>query len=223
MEHDINYREELEKVRAAAKDLERDGTPTTLNIYWELCCGDVLVAEENLRNQGREWENATLAEEFLDAATYLENYDDMLDNLYSAVSRMVDTIYDHPRLKLKLLEFELLVIHRIESLNDRELDVEEDIQEEISLYRYNIQCADKGDFDSIKQTGHLKNDPIEWSETYERVIDDVNKKVYLHLKDHPRGMGFCFAYWHVKEQILREDYGILWKSPAVMNPHVMFD
>lgn len=42
------------------------------------------------------------------------------------------------------------------------------------------------------------------------------------LATSPYGMGFCFAYWHAKAVALRCN-GVEWKSPGVMNPHVMFD
>ena len=223
MKQKIDYRKELDRAREAVKDLARDGDAETLEAYWEVCCGDVLVAEENLKDQDRVWENASLARELLDIGTYLEGYDSMLDNLYLAVSRMVTTLFDHPRLKLELLELELQLLRRIEAMNGHDLDMSEDVQEKIYLYRRNIERADQGNFDDIEQEGHLKQDPIEWSAEYERVIDEADKKVYSLLKDHPRGMGFCFAYWHAKAQVLSEDYGITWRSPSLMNPHVMFD
>ena len=223
MKQKMDYRKELDRAREAVKDLARDGDAETLDAYWEVCCGDVLVAEENLKDQDRVWENASLARELLDIGTYLEGYDSMLDNLYLAVSRMVTTLFDHPRLKLELLELELQLLRRIEAMNGHDLDMSEDVQEKIYLYRHNIECADQGNFDDIEQEGHLKQDPIEWSAEYERVIDEADKKVYSLLKDHPRGMGFCFAYWHAKAQVLSEDYGITWRSPSLMNPHVMFD
>ena len=123
MEKTINYREELEKAREAVKGLKRDGYGSTIDAYWEVCCGDVLVAEENLRKQSREWENSSLAKEFLDIATYLEGYDHMLERLYSAVSRMVDTIFERPRLKLKLLDFELMVLRRIEAQTGHDMSI----------------------------------------------------------------------------------------------------
>ena len=223
MKQKIDYRKELDRAREAVKDLARDGDAETLEAYWEVCCGDVLVAEENLKDQDRVWENASLARELLDIGTYLEGYDSMLDNLYLAVSRMVTALFDHPRLKLELLELELQLLRRIEAMNGHDLDMSEDVQEKIYLYRRNIERADQGNFDDIEQEGHLKQDPIEWSAEYERVIDEADKKVYSLLKDHPRGMGFCFAYWHAKAQVLSEDYGITWRSPSLMNPHVMFD
>ena len=71
--------------------------------------------------------------------------------------------------------------------------------------------------------GHLKRDPVEWSSAYEKVIDEVERLVDEELEDHPRGMGFCFAYWSAKEALLRTKFGIDWRSPSEMNPGVMFD
>lgn len=223
MEKTINYREELEKAREAVKGLKRDGYGSTIDAYWEVCCGDVLVAEENLRKQSCEWENSSLAKEFLDIATYLEGYDHMLERLYSAVSRMVDTIFERPRLKLKLLDFELTVLRRIEAQTGHDMSICEHVSNELSFYYRNIKYADSGDFASIEQRGNLKHDPIEWSAEYERIIDDVEKKVGELLSDEPRGMGFCFLYWNTKANVLSEYYGIEWRSPAIMNPGVMFD
>ena len=69
----------------------------------------------------------------------------------------------------------------------------------------------------------LKYDPIEDTAVYKAVIKDVEKELDELLKDKPRGMGFCHIYWYEKKRILKEKYGINWKSPAVMNPRVMFD
>lgn len=223
MEKTINYREELEKAREVVKGLKRDGYGSTIDAYWEVCCGDVLVAEENLRKQSREWENSSLAKEFLDIATYLEGYDHMLERLYSAVSRMVDTIFERPRLKLKLLDFELMVLRRIEAQTGHDMSICEHVSNELSFYYRNIKYADSGDFASIEQRGNLKHDPIEWSAEYERIVDDVEKKVGELLSDEPRGMGFCFSYWNTKANVLSEYYGIEWRSPAIMNPGVIFD
>lgn len=68
----------------------------------------------------------------------------------------------------------------------------------------------------------LKYDPVEDSETYLSVIDEVERKLYDELKDEPRSMGFCFRYWAAKRALL-EQYGITWRSPQMMNPRVMFD
>lgn len=219
----MDYRIELEKARKAAEGLERNGTPESIDAYWEICCGDVLLAEDNLRNQCCNWEVSLLAGELLDIAGYLEGYDHMLDSLRNAVSRMADAVFGHPRLKLRLLSMELKLLRRIESLSGHELSLSEDVMEEISFFRRNIGYADNGEYDRIEQRGHLKYDPVEWSAGYESIIDEAEKKIDARLEDFPRGMGFCFAYWHEKQSVLYEDYGIEWRTPSQMNPGVIFD
>ena len=68
----------------------------------------------------------------------------------------------------------------------------------------------------------LKSDPVEWTAEYEAVIDEADHEAYQHLKDSPRGMGFCFGYWAEKRNALARR-GIEWKSPNILNPRVMFD
>lgn len=223
MEKDMDYKTELEKARKSAAKYGRNGTEAALDAHWEVCCGDVLIAEKNLENQDREWENASLAREFLDIAHFLEGYDNMLDNLYLAAHRMRNAISDHPRLKIEILKLEKTILQRIEASCDHELGASEEVENELSYYQRNVEYADKGHFDKIVPPGHLKRDPIEWSADYERIIDEANQKIYSFLEDQPRGMGFCFAYWHTKKRILKECYGMDWNSPATMNPGVMFD
>ena len=69
----------------------------------------------------------------------------------------------------------------------------------------------------------LKHDPIEDTAEYKGVIKDVEKELDKLLKDKPKGMGFCHIYWYEKKRILKEKYGIEWKSPSLMNPRVRFD
>lgn len=223
MDNGIDYRRELEQARNHAARCGRDGTEASLEAHWEVCCGDVLCAEENLRSQNGTWENASLAREFLDTAHYLEGYDDMLDNIYAAVRRMRDALPEHPRLTIGLLELERTAIMRIEALCGHELGAVEDVEAELSRYRHNVACADRGCFDAIVDTGHLKSDPIEWSAAYEDIIDEADRRTYALLKGFPRGMGFCLAYWNARARVLETCYGIRWRSPAAMNPGVMFD
>lgn len=74
----------------------------------------------------------------------------------------------------------------------------------------------------VKYRKHLKFDPVERTEKWENIIFQVEKECNRILKNHPRGMGFCFMYWSVMSEIL-ERHGIHWCSPAQMNPGVMFD
>ena len=223
MEENFDVRKALEDARLAVKDLPRNGYGDTIEAWWEVCCGDVLVAEDNLREQRRYWENSALAEEFLDIAAYLEGYDHKLEGLNEAVRRMVDAVYEHPALKVRLLKFRQKVLNRIECLCGHELGASEDVFSQICMYERNIEHADKGEYGRVEQEGYLKHDPVEWSTAYEKVIDEVERIVDGELDDHPRGMGFCFAYWSAKKHVLRMKFGIEWRSPSEMNPGVMFD
>ena len=202
MDENFDVRRALEDARLAVKDLPRNGYGDTIEAWWEVCCGDVLVAEDNLREQRRYWENSALAEEFLDIAAYLEGYDHKLEGLNEAVRRM---------------------LNRIECLCGHELGASEDVFSQICMYERNIEHADKGEYGRVEQEGYLKHDPVEWSTAYEKVIDEVERIVDGELDDHPRGMGFCFAYWSAKKHVLRTKFGIEWRSPSEMNPGVMFD
>lgn len=71
-----------------------------------------------------------------------------------------------------------------------------------------------------KHRRSLKHDPIEMSDDYLDVIDEVEE-----LVDNNRsfiGFGSCHEIWNLKRRFL-EERGITWKSPAMMNPMVLFD
>lgn len=69
----------------------------------------------------------------------------------------------------------------------------------------------------------LKVDPVEYTWEWENIYYDLEDELDELLADVPRGMGFCFHYWSVKEDLLKTKYNIQWKSPSMMNPRVMFD
>ena len=71
--------------------------------------------------------------------------------------------------------------------------------------------------------GMLKVDPIQAMPEWEDIIYEVEQEVEQELNGEPRGMGFCHAYWHEKAAVLSEQFGIEWRSPARMNPRVIFD
>lgn len=73
------------------------------------------------------------------------------------------------------------------------------------------------------QLGHLKQDPVEFTYRWEDIYYDVEKRLDDRFANAPRQMGFCFMYWNAKRELLKEEYGIDWKSPSQMNPRVMFD
>lgn len=217
------YKEEYRRVLDLAESSPLEKTAEALDLYYDVCCGCVLVAEASLREQEGEWEIASLCKVLLKYAAWMEEFDHMLDSAYSVVSRFEDCLMDHPRLKLRLLELELTIVRRIEALNDHELSHAEDLEREISRHKRNIYFADNNQLDSIEQTGYgLKKDPVEWTARWEEVIDEADRMAEEKLKDYPRGMGFCHGYWHERQKALRK-FGVVWRCPTEMNPGTMFD
>ncbi|MGM9735881.1 MAG: hypothetical protein ACI3ZS_06570 [Candidatus Cryptobacteroides sp.] len=206
---------------------EVDGKPfesnsDALDSYVEICRGCVLLAKEDLEGQDRIWEIASLARTFLHYAKYLEGFDHLLNTLYPLVDKMSDSVFDHPRLKLSLLRLLYTVLTRIEAQSGHELSMTEDVSAEIRALSYNIGYADKGEFDKIREDSVLKRDPVEWTARWEEIIDEADKMAYSRLEDQPRGMGFCFAFWHERKNALGQ-LGLEWRTPHQMNPRVLFD
>lgn len=210
-------RKELEAARRAAASGEKN-----LSAREDIMCGDVLLAEHNLSENRNQWEIAGLARELMEQASVLEGYDHLLDRTHEALSRMSECLYDHPRLKLKLLKLWLLVVDRISAMQDHELSVYDDILHEINVLRRNIDYADAGKLDLIEDDRRLKHDPVEWTARWEEVIDEADRKAEENLEEMPRGMGFCHSFWHERAAALAS-LGIEWRSPSRMNPGVLFD
>lgn len=40
---------------------------------------------------------------------------------------------------------------------------------------------------------------------------------------YPAGLGVCHSVWAIKRTRLRKKYGIIWQSPAELNPTILFD
>lgn len=223
MEKELDYRKELADARAAIKDMPLQGAPEVIDAYMEVVYGLVLLAEQDLREQDHEWEIASLARELLVLGRQLEQYDHVVSTLYTAADRMLNAVSEHPRLKAELLRFKIEVLERGCEVSGHESSLVDDLNDELEALEHNIALADAGKPEAITQTGNLKHDPIEWTARWEEIIDDADRKVFDALADTPRGMGFCHAYWHTRAEVLRRDYGLEWRSPAVMNPRVLFD
>lgn len=165
-----------------------------------------------------------LIKKYIRIAYWLKGYDHYTNSLYSTNKEMLDLIYEHPRLKLIMLYIQLDVLHDIEAQSGapHTLSITEEVMEEIDHYSKCISLADQGKLDEIPQTGHLKHDPIEWTIEWERVIDDADHEAYGNLEGVPRGMGWCFWFWHERAAALRKR-GVDWRNPHLMNPRVMFD
>lgn len=205
-----DFRAELNELRKA---LTTEPTAELLQQALDCC---VNIAEQSLQEQRCCWQNASLARELLVYARQLFADKISLSLVEQAIDEMADLLYEHPRLKLELMLLRLDILLSIGEVHD-ELD------SEIALYKGNIEAADSGRVGDVQQTKMLKYDPIEWTARWEEVIDEAEKIIDSRLEDVPRGMGFCHAYWHEKAAVLSEQFGIEWRSPARMNPRVLFD
>ena len=76
-------------------------------------------------------------------------------------------------------------------------------------------------FDTVMtRRRNLKHDPVEMTEEYLAVIDEVDEKIEKNREY--RGFGSCHHVWSLKTDYLAEK-GIKWHSPDVLNPRVRFD
>ncbi len=68
-------------------------------------------------------------------------------------------------------------------------------------------------------------DPIEDDPAAQPAIRAAEQEAREELKDveSKEPKGFCYKIWRVKKRILRDKYGIQWRSPAEMNPDTIFD
>ena len=66
----------------------------------------------------------------------------------------------------------------------------------------------------------LRSDPVEMTDEYLRVIDEVEEKIDATRKTF--GHGSCYEVWMLKREYLAER-GIKWSSPAELNPKFRFD
>lgn len=82
------------------------------------------------------------------------------------------------------------------------------------------EIIEKNNNSVMKRRRSLKHDPVEMSEEYLAVIDEVEEKIDKNRT--MRGMGSCHEIWGLKYEYLLEK-GIHWKSPQMLNPRVMFD
>ena len=70
--------------------------------------------------------------------------------------------------------------------------------------------------------GGLRYDPIEDSEEYLAIKDELEALIKAQIGEK-KHIGYCYMYWSAKRHILKEKYGIEWRSPSELNPHVLFD
>ena len=192
---------DLEEIRRQQIDILKKDAGNA-DAICELVCANALLCEEYMIDFGPAWKNAALCREIAKYIPALIECEERRVIAANVCHRARTALYNHPRLSLRLMELE---------------------RDEITRYSLNIMAADQKRFDDIENDGHLRKDPIEWTAEYEEAIARAEEKAHAELANEPRGMGFCFSYWPTLQRILFRDYGIRWRSPAEMNPGVIFD
>lgn len=76
-----------------------------------------------------------------------------------------------------------------------------------------------------KKRAGLYYDPVEDDPRHAEVFRKIDDEVKETLAAHPKhgSMGFVHIVWETKQRILKRKYNIDWKSPAELNPQVLFD
>lgn len=214
----------IAQLRVRLADIKDDTSAEALALAAEIMRYSAEAAEESV---ACEWRVAKLARECLPLARRLVEARTALDDVCDALERMVSAVTDYrPRLRCSICE---LLIPTLESLEAADTEEKEAIEASLSYARgeferlsHNIAAAERGDYESIQQSGFLQHDPVEWSARWEEVIDEAQREVDDRLADVPRGVGFCIGYWQELKGALKRR-GVSWRSPSQMNPCVMFD
>ena len=74
---------------------------------------------------------------------------------------------------------------------------------------------------NLNQPRELLHDPVEMSDAYLSVIDEVEEILDEQFEGR-EGRGLCHALWKAKKSLLIAR-GVSWKSLGEMNPHIRFD
>ena len=72
------------------------------------------------------------------------------------------------------------------------------------------------------ESQHLHTDPVEQATWFKTIEPSVHQAIYQRI-GRQRKMGYVHGFWHEKETLLAEQYGIAWMSPQSLNRHIKFD
>lgn len=75
----------------------------------------------------------------------------------------------------------------------------------------------------LEARDQIRLDPIESSEEYLKIRFDVEKEVDDILSEiDSSDLPFCLRYWTAKKRVLKDTFGIDWRTPEEMNPEIRF-
>ena len=186
----------------------------------------IALVDEMRKNSSefRMWKNIPLAKECIQLLRDLDDPEETPMGKALACDAIREQLpeYDVPRFTLDILRYERELLEQSDETGDKYPSREEIDQEIQRLTDYiDTEHVSTAEF-MRRHLRHLDFDPVErtlqWEESYYEVEQECDRL----LGDTPRGMGFCFAYWSTRRNVLA-NHGIHWRSPHEMNPRVMFD
>lgn len=213
-----DYTDELYRTLQAIQDKPCD--PSLAEQYWNICCCCVATAEYYHHEHTREWQIARLCNILLRYADCTFRTTPHAYPIYRATARMCELLYEHPRLQLQLYKLHMQLLQFYCPDNEKEIEKQ---KQNISTFEHNIACADAGKYEDIIPISRLKHDPLEWTSQWEEVIDMADEMTYSEMGSYSRRMGFCHLFWSTRRHILYTRFQLEWRSPAAMNPKVLFD
>lgn len=69
----------------------------------------------------------------------------------------------------------------------------------------------------------MRADPKEKDRKYRDIILKAEQEAERNVTIPKDRLGYCHALWSEQKRILKEKYNIAWRTPAEMNPDVIFD
>ena len=72
------------------------------------------------------------------------------------------------------------------------------------------------------ETGRERTDPVEYTDRFLAIEPELEKLIREETGEGGY-LGYCHYYWSVKKRILKERYGIDWKSTADRFPGILID
>ncbi len=69
----------------------------------------------------------------------------------------------------------------------------------------------------------MKKDIKEYLFWYRKKFKRVDEILLNEFGSKILGRGYCQIYWNRKKELLKELYGINWKTPSELNPNIKFD
>lgn len=94
-----------------------------------------------------------------------------------------------------------------------------------SLEECQQTCEQRRPAPKKRPSSGLYYDPVEDDPKYAEVFSniDAEAKAALDLPAKRGGRGYVHIFWTTKKSILKQKYNIDWRTPAELNPQVIFD